>query len=173
MIHFKHVLFAMLVSIFLFGCSKSPIKDELDVVNDIKDSGNLSEPSIRDTDFDATNSLNTIYFEYDQASLSDSARNILGNNADWLKENNKGVVLVEGHTDERGTTEYNLALGQKRATAVRNYLIYLGIEADRIATISYGEEKPALSGFGESVWVKNRRVEFVCSRIANQEVIKK
>jgi peptidoglycan-associated lipoprotein len=104
--------------------------------------------------------LHTVYFAFDSYKLSDVSLNLLQENARWLKQHPKLDVVVEGHCDERGTFEYNLELGAKRARAVRDHLIELGVSPDRIETISYGEERPAVQGTGERVWSQNRRAEF-------------
>ena len=104
--------------------------------------------------------LNIVYFGFDSVALTSEARMTLENNAGVLNENPDVRVLVEGHCDERGTIEYNLALGERRALAARRYLINLGIDPDRIATISFGEEKPTDPRHQEQAWAKNRRVEF-------------
>ncbi len=104
--------------------------------------------------------LKPIYFDYDRAILKAAAKAQLEKNADVLKENPKVNCQIEGHCDERGDREYNLALGEKRALAARRYLISLGINPDRIFTISYGEERPAVDGHDESAWKLNRRNEF-------------
>jgi peptidoglycan-associated lipoprotein len=104
--------------------------------------------------------LDTIYFEFDQATLSDLAKDTLVRNAEWLRANADARVQVEGNADERGTPEYNLALGERRAEAVKSYLSSLGVDGGRLVTISYGEERPADSGQGEDAWAKNRRVDF-------------
>ncbi len=88
------------------------------------------------------------------------ARNILANNAKYLKANSGTNVVIEGHCDDRGSDEYNLALGESRALAAKNYLVSLGINGKRLSVISYGEEKPLVQGEGESVWAQNRRAEF-------------
>lgn len=105
--------------------------------------------------------LQDIHFAYDSYELSDNARELLRMNADWLRENPKAKVEVEGHTDSRGTVEYNLALGAKRATAARDYLVSLGVSSERITTISYGKELPLCHEETESCWEKNRRAHFV------------
>lgn len=105
--------------------------------------------------------LQTIYFGYDSSELSDSARRILRNNADWLKAQGDVNVLVEGNCDERGTIEYNLALGERRADSVRGYMTKLGIQRSRVRIITYGEERPIDPGHNESAWSKNRRAAFV------------
>jgi peptidoglycan-associated lipoprotein len=105
--------------------------------------------------------LKAVYFEYDQANLSPDALTIIGENSEWLKDRPTAKVQIEGHTDERGTAEYNLALGERRAKAVRDALVRLGIEKERVTTISYGEETPAERGSTEAAYSKNRRAEFV------------
>ncbi len=102
-----------------------------------------------------------IHFEFDQYILSDEAKKILEKKAQWLKQNPAVKVLIEGHCDERGSAEYNMALGQRRADAAMQYLISLGISANRLATISYGEEKPLDPRSNEEAWAKNRRAHFV------------
>ena len=104
--------------------------------------------------------LKTVYFDYDKSDLSDGTRAALQSNADWLKANPKRAIAIEGHCDERGTVEYNLALGQRRAASVKDYLVTLGVAADRLRTVSYGKERPADPGHDESAWSKNRRAEF-------------
>jgi peptidoglycan-associated lipoprotein len=98
-----------------------------------------------------------VYFAYDRSDISPEARAILTKQADWLKRNANVTVTVEGHCDERGTREYNLALGERRATAVKNVLVALGIPANRVSTISYGKERPAVVGSTEAAWAQNRR----------------
>lgn len=105
--------------------------------------------------------LATIYFAYDSYSLTSEARASLKSNADWLKANPNGRVQIEGHCDERGTNEYNMALGDRRANAVRGYLTKMGVEKSRIDTISYGEERPSDVGHDEAAWSRNRRAVFV------------
>lgn len=104
--------------------------------------------------------LKTVYFPYNEAVLSDEAKNVLQTNADLLREFNDAQVVVEGHCDERGATEYNIALGERRAQAVRKYLMQLGIDGGRIGILSWGEEKPADSAGNEQAFANNRRAEF-------------
>lgn len=113
---------------------------------------------------DASGVLNPIYFDYDKALLKPEAKAQLENIAEWLKNVPAVNCQIEGHCDERGTNEYNLALGERRALAARRYLISLGISPDRLFTISYGEERPAVDGHDESAWKYNRRDEFRISR---------
>ncbi|MEQ1875232.1 MAG: peptidoglycan-associated lipoprotein Pal [Bdellovibrionia bacterium] len=105
--------------------------------------------------------LQTIFFQYDQAQLTGEARKQLQGNADWIKGHTDVVVQVEGHCDNRGSTEYNLALGERRAKAVRAYLVSLGIDANRLSVMSYGEEKPLVNSENEDAWTKNRRANFL------------
>lgn len=107
--------------------------------------------------------LADIYFDYDKFSLRDEARGILNKHADWLNRNKDVILAVEGHCDERGTAEYNLALGERRANAAAKFLIDNGVDAKRIKTISYGEELPLDPGHSEESWAKNRRAHFVVS----------
>jgi peptidoglycan-associated lipoprotein len=105
--------------------------------------------------------LKEVYFAFDSFDLRPDARATLKTNADWLKANPSARVEIEGHSDERGTNEYNLALGAKRAQAAKDYLVSLGIPADRLSTISYGEELPVCKEQSEDCWQKNRRDRFV------------
>lgn len=101
-----------------------------------------------------------VYFNFDDATLSAAARQVLQQKAAWLRENPGVSVLIEGHCDERGTAEYNIALGQRRAESVKNFLVNAGIAASRLTTVSYGEERPVDFGHNESAWAKNRRAHF-------------
>ena len=102
-----------------------------------------------------------IYFDFDQSDLRPEAREILNVKAEVLRRYPDIRIRIEGHCDERGTVEYNLALGERRAEAARAYLIDLGIDPDRITTVSYGEERPAVEGSNEAAWSQNRRDEFI------------
>jgi peptidoglycan-associated lipoprotein len=102
-----------------------------------------------------------VTFAYDSYTLSPEAKSILDKKATWMRDNTSVAVQIEGHCDERGTTAYNLALGERRATATKQYLAALGISGGRMSTISYGEEQPLDSGHNESSWAKNRRAHFV------------
>jgi peptidoglycan-associated lipoprotein len=102
-----------------------------------------------------------IPFEFDSAKLSDQAQQILRAKAEWLRKNPRAQIIIEGHCDERGTNEYNLALGDRRAFAAKTFLVDLGIDQSRITTVSYGEERPLDPGSNEEAWAKNRRDHFV------------
>ncbi len=108
-----------------------------------------------------TKLLKDIHFDFDRYEVRHGDEEILKENTAWLKKNPKTKVQVEGHCDERGTVEYNLALGERRANYTKQYLVSLGIAADRISTISYGKERPLDMGHDEDAWAKNRRVHFV------------
>jgi len=98
-----------------------------------------------------------VFFGYDSSDLDSDALELLQDQVAWLKQNSNVSVSIEGHCDERGTREYNLALGEKRAQSVKNYLIGLGISPDRVSTISYGKERPAVVGSNDGAWAQNRR----------------
>ena len=102
-----------------------------------------------------------ILFEFDSAKLSDEAQQILRIKAEWLRKNPRAQVIIEGHCDERGTNEYNLALGDRRAFSAKAFLVDLGINESRLTTVSYGEERPLDPGATEDAWAKNRRAHFV------------
>ena len=105
-----------------------------------------------------------VFFGFDKSDLTSEAQATLNRQAAWLKKSSALKVVVEGHADERGTREYNLALGERRATAVKNYLVAAGIPAGRISTISYGKERPAVVGSNEAAWAQNRRGVTVVSQ---------
>jgi peptidoglycan-associated lipoprotein len=102
----------------------------------------------------------TIYFDFDRSDLRPDAREGLQANASYLKSNSGVSITIEGNCDERGSNEYNLALGKRRAEAAYKYLVDLGVESSRMTTVSYGEEKPAVEGHNELAWAKNRRDDF-------------
>jgi peptidoglycan-associated lipoprotein len=104
--------------------------------------------------------IEDIYFQFDRSTLTPQAKESLVAKAEWLKIHPDVKVLIEGHCDERGTNEYNLALGDRRAESVRTFLLNLGISSLRLDTISYGEERPIAHGHNESAWAKNRRAHF-------------
>lgn len=104
--------------------------------------------------------LKAVHFDFDKYTIRDEDKEVLRQNAEWLKSRPESKVLIEGHADERGETEYNLALGEKRAESVKSYLETLGVRAETLSTISYGEEKPADQGHDEAAWARNRRAEF-------------
>src|SRR5690606_31473251 len=105
--------------------------------------------------------LSDVFFALDQSTLTDEARSMLSKNIEYLKRWDSTRISIEGHCDERGTPEYNLALGERRAAAVRDYLVSLGLAADRVTTISKGKESPFCTESTETCWQQNRRGHFV------------
>ncbi len=98
-----------------------------------------------------------VFFDFDKFNLKPEARDVLQRQATWLKKYPSVTITVEGHCDERGTREYNLALGERRANSAKNYLVALGVNPNRVKTISYGKERPAVTGSNEAAWAQNRR----------------
>jgi peptidoglycan-associated lipoprotein len=156
------ILFASLLALGLAGCQTT--------TDDDSDQG-TSQPTGSEFDEGSSTtgssggasitSLETVYFDYDRAEIRADARSALQSNAAAIKGNSSwGAVTVEGHCDERGSEEYNLALGDRRASAVRRYLVDLGVPSSRLRTVSFGEAKPAVQGHNESAWRYNRRSEF-------------
>jgi peptidoglycan-associated lipoprotein len=166
----RHLLVAglalFLATALTTGCSK-PKKSDADAA---ANAAGATAPVIADKPiaFDAMGSdsgniagLHTVNFEYDQARLTNDARKKLAGNAEWIKSNPGVTIQIEGHTDERGSVEYNLSLGERRAKSVKSYLESLGVDSKRMTVISYGEEKPLDPGHEEANWSKNRRANFV------------
>ncbi|MGH7306533.1 MAG: peptidoglycan-associated lipoprotein Pal, partial [Candidatus Rokuibacteriota bacterium] len=112
-------------------------------------------------EFMAVAALKEVHFDFDKYEIRAEDAKTLDGNATWLKSNADNLVLIEGHCDERGTNEYNLALGERRAKATMNYLVSQGIQANRVTIISYGEERPVCSDKAEACWAKNRRANFL------------
>jgi peptidoglycan-associated lipoprotein len=112
-------------------------------------------------DLNRNSPLKPVFFDYDSSDLSPAAQSALDENATLLKRYGTWTVTIEGHCDERGSAEYNLALGERRAVAARAYLLSLGVAADRLRTVSYGKEFPFDAGHDEGAWAKNRRAHFV------------
>ena len=128
------------------------------VVSPIDQNGQLTEQELKEQ---ALRESQTIYFAFDNATIAGDYEEMLAAHAAYLSKNPALKVTVEGHADERGTPEYNIALGERRATAVAKYLQALGVQADQISIVSYGEEKPLLLGQSEDVYAKNRRAVLV------------
>ncbi|HEY3065077.1 MAG TPA: peptidoglycan-associated lipoprotein Pal [Methylomirabilota bacterium] len=125
-------------------------------------SGVVSRPAVKD--FVETVALRDIHFDFDRYDIRAEEAQILDANAEWLKSHPEYLLLVEGHADERGTSEYNIALGDRRARASVNYLVAQGVKANRITTISYGEMRPLCRESSESCWAENRRSHFAVQR---------
>jgi len=159
----KLVLLALLgVVLVAAGCKKNDVQPTSDNNNGAATTAgsgtDSQEPTFRG-DTQAHPSLQTVFFDFDKSDLSDASMSILKANAQWLLDNPTIKVVVQGNTDSRGTAEYNLSLGQRRATAVRQIYIQLGVSGDRIATISYGKENPVDPTDNDAAWAKNRRAD--------------
>jgi len=163
-----------------FGCAKKPVADTTETptetvmtqenVSGVTDSG-MNESAVSEqasgtmnTMESAVSDLTRIHFDFDQFTLSPEARQTLAANATIIKAAPGLRVRIEGHCDERGSDEYNLALGERRAQAAKDYLVSLGVPADRLELISYGEELPLDPASNEAAWAKNRRAEFKAIR---------
>ena len=156
---------ALLLTLLVFGaCAKKPLikedaKATMPTTEMTRPKQEEPELNIRGKDFVSIKGLTVVYFDLNSSDLGDSAKEVLASNAQFLKAHLELEVRVDGHCDERGTTEYNLALGQRRATIVRDHYANLGVAARRIGTISYGEEKTLCADKTEDCWAKNRRAE--------------
>ena len=133
-------------------------EEEKEVVEEKKEEPVSVPPS---TKLDAMVMEEDIHFDFDKSNLTPAAQENLLMKAQWLKENPNATITIEGHADERGTNEYNLALGDRRADSAKGFLVNLGISASRLTTISYGEERPLCTESNEECWAKNRRGNFV------------
>jgi peptidoglycan-associated lipoprotein len=118
-----------------------------------------ARPAVQD--FAAVPELADVFFDFDKYDIRPGDAKTLDANASWLKSNPNHLMLIEGHCDERGTNEYNLALGERRAKSTMNYLVSQGVQANRITIISYGEERPQCTEHNEACWAKNRRAHFL------------
>ncbi len=165
---FVAVLGLSLALVGTSACTHKPTKDAsgADSANGV----DSSTPAIADKDISTDpmgsdsgkiNGLSTVFFDYDKATLSSDSRNKLSSNASWIKNNPNYTIQIEGHTDSRGSVEYNLSLGERRAKSVKSYLEGLGVDSKRMTIISYGEEKPLVPGDTEAAYSKNRRANFV------------
>ena len=156
---------ALAVTLLVAGCSsKSQTGSQTDqtgMVDSNASGGSVIPGSEQDL---AQNVGDRVFFELDRSELSQEARQTLDRQAAWLKQYASVRVTLEGHCDERGTREYNMALGARRANAARAYLVALGIQSARIQTVSYGAERPAVLGTGEAVWSQNRRAVTVVAQ---------
>lgn len=149
----KKLLMLVFVLTLISACASTQneeYSDEYDTMESEADAQNLNKEG------EEISVSDRVYFGLNQYNISTESANVLNLQADWLKSDDQITIIVEGRCDERGTREYNLALGERRANAVKQYLIKQGIDANRIRTISYGKEKPVVLGTGEAVWAKNR-----------------
>jgi peptidoglycan-associated lipoprotein len=181
--HILRLLLSLtLMAVVMSGCAKKPASVVVDPLGEPivstmpSDSvagygdGSISDQAISDSSAYGSGStamgdgtaagLNRIFFEFDQFTLTAESRDTLAQNADYMKTNPGLRVRIEGYCDERGSDEYNLALGERRASATKNYMVSLGVDPGRLTILSYGEEMPLDPGRSESAWAKNRRAEF-------------
>ena len=160
---FKIALVVLFILSGLVGCAK-PVAQTEEAV----DMNQQAEVAVADDkpvqeeipSHDHMAGMNRVHFDFDQFTLSSEARQVLGANAKYLNAMSDVKVVIEGHCDERGSDEYNLALGESRALAAKNYLVSLGVSAKRLSVISYGEEKALVDASNADAWAQNRRAEF-------------
>jgi len=146
-----------------------PPAQEQPKVEKVDDAAAVKKPAMTEEEIFMSKSLEQInkeqplamiYFDYDKSFIREDAKPVLENDAAWMKKFPTVKVLVEGHCDERGTEEYNLALGEKRAKSAMDYMASLGVSADRMKILSYGKSQPLVTGHDEATWQKNRRAQF-------------
>lgn len=153
----------LMVGFLAVGCASKKPNNTQDTGAEGADGANsgLTLELNGDSDSNTAGGLQTVYFDFNSSNLDSSTKQKLEDNAEYLKSNSSVDVQIEGHADERGGRQYNLALGERRAKSVRDYLVALGVDSKRISTISYGSERPVAEGHDESAWSKNRRANFV------------
>ncbi|MGZ3689883.1 MAG: OmpA family protein [Pseudobdellovibrio sp.] len=166
----KKILFALTLAALFAGCSGNKVKPEDangGVVSETTASGTSEKVDASAMDFSVGGSdsgkidgLQTLHFDYDKSTLTDGEQKKLEGNVAWMKKNSSVKMIIEGHCDQRGSNEYNLSLGERRANAVKQMLVKMGISADRITTTSFGEEKLIDTGDSEEAMAKNRRANF-------------
>ena len=171
------LFFVISLTILLLGCSKDQVKEDepVEVTDLTADPASSSEDGAQTygaeddsgpafsqlDDRQSPLSVRTIYFEYDSSEISSDYRSTVEAHSLYLQQNPSTSVILEGHGDERGSREYNLALGERRAKAVKQQMLLLGANSNQIRLVSYGEERPASDGHDESSWQQNRRVEIL------------
>ncbi len=152
--------------LFTISCSSTKKATGVDAITDTNTEAQAGELKLNgDSDSGSAGSLQTIYFAFDSASLTQEAKETLKNNAEYLKAQSSVNVQIEGHCDERGGVQYNLALSEKRSKSVKDFLVALGVKSNRLATIGYGKERPVDLGHDEAAWAKNRRGNFVVTSL--------
>ena len=156
---FKKLLMLIVAGFFLASCAATKTEQggDTDAASASASSSSGGEITAGTQEDLIVNVGDRVFFGYDSSDLDSDALELLQDQVAWLKQNSDVTVTIEGHCDERGTREYNLALGEKRAQAVKNYLIGLGINPDRVSTISYCKERPAVVWSNDGAWAQNRR----------------
>jgi len=157
---FLALLFVIPGMLFLVSCQKKVVDASPAPVAEEKEEVVVKEEAVVYRAPDVV-MQEDIYFDFDKSTLTPAAQDNLLRKAEWLRENSDATVTIEGHCDERGTNEYNLALGDRRAESAKSFLTDLGIDPSRLTTISYGEERPVDPRHTEEAWTKNRRDHFV------------
>jgi peptidoglycan-associated lipoprotein len=156
---------AALAAVMVVGCAKKPKVEPMTqtTTTETKPAEKPAENPTTGTPVESepSSKFMAIYFDFDRYNLRDDAKADLKKNVDVMNQEQDLKITVEGHCDERGTVEYNLALGERRAKSARDYMVSMGIKADRVSTISYGKERPKAFGHDEDAWAKNRRDDFV------------
>jgi peptidoglycan-associated lipoprotein len=169
------ILIGFSLIVFFDSCKKKsvktePVKEPTDIEKVGEETPQISRPVLTEEELlhkrsleevNKAGYLKKIHFDFDKYIIKDNMKPILHRNADWLLKHTSVQILIEGHCDERGTFEYNMALGEKRAEAARNYLVSLGISNNRIRIISYGKTRPSVRGVDEQSYYQNRRDEFI------------
>ena len=145
----------LMVALLLMGCPKQPTGTGVS-----SPSGGIAASQPAPQEFRAVEALKDVHFEFDQYDIRPAEAKILVENARWLKANPNSLILIEGACDERGTGEYNLALGDRRAKSTVHYLAAQGVQPSRMTTLSYGKERPVCTDHTEECWAKNRRAHF-------------
>lgn len=172
------VVFVMLSLVFFFtGCAKKAPKvqpKEGPAVEKVEEQApKMEKPALSEEEIfqqksieelNKDGNLKRINFDFDKYVVREDMKPILQNNANWILKHSTVELLIEGHCDERGTVEYNIALGEKRAESAKSYVVSLGVSADKIKTVSYGKSKPLVQGVDETTWFQNRRADFVITK---------
>lgn len=153
---FKKLFMLTFVLALVSACAsnRDGSNGEFDILDDSEQADAMNKKTAKD--IEEVSVPDRIYFGFDKYNITNDSNEILKLQAQWLKSDPTISIMIEGHCDERGTREYNLALGERRAVAAKNYLVKQGVDAKRIKTISYGKERPVFVGTGEAVWAKNR-----------------
>jgi len=160
---FKKLLMLFFVLTLVSACaSHRGANGDYDILDDQDQANSQNKKTAKD--IEEVSVPDRVYFAFDKYNVTKDSQDILKLQSEWLKSDSSINIIVEGHCDERGTREYNMALGERRATATKNYLVKQGINSSRIKTISYGKERPVFVGSGEAVWAKNRVAITVVSK---------
>lgn len=167
----KKLFLALILAAAFTGCASSKKNTNTDGITSETTATGSTQQVDSSVAFGAVGSdtgtisgLQTVNFDFDSATLSSTEMEKLSGNAKWLADNSGSRLLIEGHCDQRGSTEYNLSLGERRANAVKKMLIDLGVDGNRLSTTSFGKEKPIANGDSEADWARNRRANFVPSK---------